>query len=207
MFRIFPFAALPLLAGCTAITALGEVTTPLDAYDLTYPEEVPQARKAGPLHLVVEVPTTGGAIDSERVLIRPTPLQAQYLPDARWTETAPILMQTVMLRTLEETDAFRYVGRRPLGGSGDYALISELTDFHAAVASEDSALVRVQMTARLVREEDAAIIAARTFSVTSPVPSLETLALVNGFDAATDALLRQMAGWILASLDIPAAGG
>lgn len=205
MSRMFLFAMLAaLLSGCGAISAIGEATTPLDAYELRAPGEGPVAR-GRPLQrdLVIEVPNASGALDTDRIMIRPNPLQAQYLPRARWSDPAPVMLQTLMLRSIENTNALRFVGRRPLGGAGDFALIAELTDFHAELIPEtDEAMIRMRMIARIVRESDASIIAMRTFSSSAPAESVETLALVESFNTAVEPLMQDLARWVLASLGI-----
>lgn len=193
---------IPALAGCSALGALGDATTPLDVYDLRAPEGAPVAL-GGPLarDVIVELPTTSGVLDTDRIMIRPDDLQAQYLPDVRWGDEVPVLMQTLMLRALENTGGLRYVGRRPLAGSGDYAIVTELIDFHAEVAEDgDSAVVLIRMTSRIVRESDASVIASRTFSTRALANSTETATVIGAFDQASDQLLIQFADWTLGTL-------
>ena len=196
-------AALGGLSGCGALAALGGAATPLDAYDLRPPADGPRAAGA-PLarSLVIETPEAAGAIDTDRILIRPHPLQAQYLPGARWTDPAPVLVQTLILRTVENAGALRFAGRRPLGGSGDFALVSEITDFQAELPGNDgaAALVRVRIAARLVRESDAAVVASRVFEATAPAARLETLSVVEAFDAAAAPVSGDLAAWVLRTM-------
>lgn len=203
--RIVLFAMLAaLLSGCGAITAIGEATTPLDAYELRAPVEGPQAQ-GRPLErdLIVEIPSASGALDTDRIMIRPHPLQAQYLPRSRWSDSTPVMLQTLMLRSIENSNALRYVGRRPLAGSGDFALISELTDFQAELDEEtDTAVIRMRLNARIVRESDASIVASRAFTSSASAPSLETLDLVGSFNDAAEPLLTDLTGWVMVSLGI-----
>lgn len=175
----------------------------LDAYDLRAPADAPVASRTLARDVVVEVPEAGPALDIDRIMIRPNPLQTQYLPGARWTGNAPVMVQGLMVRTLQDANAFRYVGRRPLGPGADFALVSELTDFQAETTA-DGARIRLRLTARLVRESDARVIASRTFQTTAPVDSgLDTLSVVQGFDTATGALLAELSGWVLTQLGAP----
>jgi cholesterol transport system auxiliary component len=195
------FVTASLLTGCSALSALNGAATPLAAYDLTAPASPTVARNTSARHFVVEVPTTPGALNTNRILIRPTPLQAAYLPDAKWAEDVPVMMQTLLVRSFEDTNAFRYVGRRPLGASGDYALVTELTDFQAEAAPDGKAAnIRIRLTARMVREEDAAILATKTFTSSAAVASTETLALVEGFNSANQSLLQDVTKWALGAL-------
>ncbi|TGD63671.1 hypothetical protein EYC08_13045 [Tabrizicola sp. WMC-M-20] len=196
-------AATAFLSGCAAISALSGAATPLESYDLQAPADGPVARSSLARQLVVEVPSAPGGLMTERIMIRPRPLQAQYLTDGQWSAEAPLMIQTLMVRTLEDSNGFRYVGRRPLGSFGDYVLISELTDLQAEAAQEgDGATVRVRLTARLVRESDASVLSARTFNVSFPVASTETIDLVEGFNSATQIMLKDLSAWVLASLGV-----
>jgi len=195
-----PFAF--MLAGCATLSALGDASTPLGVYDLRAPEGAPVAR-GRPLarDVVVELPTTSGVLNTDRILIRPDELQAQYLPDVRWGDDVPVLMQTLMLRALENTGGLQYVGRTPLAGSGDYAIVTELIDFHAELGEgSDGANILIRMTSRMVRESDARVVASRTFSSRAVAASTETPTLIKAFDEASDQLLIQFADWTMTSL-------
>ena len=75
--------------------------------------------------------------------------------------------------------AFQYVGRRPLGSSGDFAIVTELTDFQAVVPAEgEGAEIVVAMTSRIVRESDVRIVASRRFDARAVAPSLDDADLV-----------------------------
>ena len=190
-----------LLPGCAAISALSGAATPLENYDLAAPADAPQARRTLARQMVVELPTAPGALMTERILIRPRPLQAQYLPDGQWASEAPVMLQTLMVRALEDANAFRYVGRRPLGSFGDFVLISELTDFQAEALPEgEGATIRVRLTARVVRESDAAVIASRTFNAAGASASTATVDLVDGFNSATQSMLRDLSAWVLGTV-------
>jgi len=196
-------AATAMLSGCSALSALSGAATPLDAYDLTAPAPPVTALNTTSRQLVVELPTAPGALSNDRILIRPHPLQAAYLPDGKWAEDVPVMLQTLMVRSFEDTGAFRYIGRNPLGTSGDYALLTELTDFQAEAAPDGkSATIRLRLTARMVCEDDAQVLSSRTFNSTADVASTETLALVEGFNAASQALLTDVTTWALGTLNI-----
>jgi cholesterol transport system auxiliary component len=151
--------------------------------------------------VVVEIPTPSGVLNTDRIMIRPDTLQAQYLPDVRWGDEVPVMMQTLMLRSLENTNGLRYVGRRPLAGSGDYAIVTELVDFQAELMPDGTgAIVSISMTSRLVRERDASIVASRTFRSQQTAASTDTSAIVLAFHRASDALLVDFADWTISAL-------
>lgn len=189
------FAVLALtLPGCTAISAVSDATRILDVYELRTPD-IPRRGANQAVEVVVEEPIASGALTTERIMIRPGPFQAQYLADAQWADPAPIMLQTLLVRTLTESGTFTSVGRRPVGTRADFAVLSELTDFQAETAGE-GATVRIALRLRLVRESDARVIASRGFQATQAAPNTNPQTLVSAFDAATSALLIDASGWI-----------
>lgn len=134
-------------------------------------------------------------------MIRPGPLRAQYLPGVRWADPAPIMLQTLMVRSLTDAGSFGSVGRSPIHTVADFAVLSELTDFQAEMPDgANDATVRVRLTVRLVRERDARVVATRTFTETVSAASAEPSTLVTAFDVATARLLSGMVDWIRRSL-------
>lgn len=195
------------LGGCAAISSLTSAATTLEAYELQSATDLPSVQGSVARDLVIEAPTSGGALDTDRIMIRPGPFQAQYLPEARWTDSAPVMVQNLMLRAFEDTNALRYVGRRPLGGAGDFALVSELTDFQAEVGPDGTSVTtRVRFTVRLVRESDASVIASRTFQRTAAAASTETMDIVASFNLATNAALQDLTGWALRQIGLRVSG-
>lgn len=193
---------LSALPACGAISALGDATTPLEVLMLQAPDDLP-LRQGRPLaqDIVIEEPTADGAIATDRIMIRPGAFQAQYLPDVRWSDPAPVMIQTLMLRALDSTGAFQYVGRRPLGPGGDFAIVTEIVDFHATLGPEgETAEVAVRIIVRIVRERGAQVVATRTFAATRLAPSLDDLALAEAFDGATGQVISDFAVWTLDSL-------
>ena len=189
-----------LLPACSAVSVLENASVPLEVYELRVPSIAPVTGRRN-VELVVEEPVASGALAIERIMVRPAPLQAQYLPDVRWSDTAPIMLQTLLVRALTETGALSSVGRRPIGTAGDYAVLSELTDFQAEVDAEgDGATVRTRITLRIVRERDANVVASRTITAVAPATTTQTDMIIAAFDAATTQLLTDAVPWIIGQL-------
>ena len=195
--------SLALLSGCGALGAVSDATARLDAYTLT--PYAPSGKPAGgSRHLVVELPTSSGALSTDRILIKPLPFQAEYLPDGRWSEPAPSLLQTLLVASFQNAGGFRLVGRDGAGLMPDYTLMTELQEFQAELngpspAEAPAALtVKISVMMTLIRESDRRIIASRRFSATAQAPSDETLALVGGFDSALQTVLQDAVRWTVA---------
>ena len=188
---------LPLaLAGCTALSALEEASQPLEIYELRTPQ-LPRTASRGNIEIVVAEPAASGALATERIMIRPAPLQAQYLPGVRWADMAPVMVQTLMVRSFAETGAFGSVGRGPIGTVADFTVLSELTDFQAETTDDGSAaIIRVRLVIRLVRESDAKVLDTRAFAVSAKATSTDANTVVAAFDVATSRLLEEIVPWI-----------
>ncbi len=198
MRKVVALMGMALLSGCAAISAVSDAATPLDVFELRAPVSI-AAVSGRPIarDVIIELPTTSGALATDRIMIRPNPLQAQYLPDVRWSEPTPVMVQTLMLRSVEATGAVRYVGRKPLGVSGDFALVTEVIDFQADVASDgETANVQVTLLVRIVRERDASIVASRRLSASVMAASTETLTVIDAFSAASDRIFAEFAQWV-----------
>ena len=195
-----------MVPGCAAISALDEASQPLEVYEL----RAPAVRKAAiqrNIELIVEEPAASGSVATERIMIRPTPLQAQYLPGVRWADIAPVMVQTLLVRSLTESGAFRSVGRLPVGIEADYALLSELTDFQAEpIMDGEAAVIRVRIIARIVRESDARVVGTRAFTVTEEAETLDADAVVRAFERATSKMLTGVVAWVISDTSTPVSG-
>lgn len=187
-------AATATLPGCGALSALqGEPQR--DLFELRAPAALscPRSRIG---ELVIEPPKARGTLDSNRIMIRPSALQTQYLPDAEWGDTVPAMLQRLLVESLSATGSFNQVGRAPLGLSGDVAMISEVQDFNVDL-SADGTLIRLGVGAQLVDEMEAKVIARGRFAAAVPATGTRTADLIPAFDAATRHLIGQMTAWTL----------
>jgi len=190
------FLVLSLLSGCAALTAVSEASVQLDAYTLT-PATRAEGAAGGSRHLVVELPTSAGALATDRILIKPLPVQAQYLPDGRWSEPAPAMVQSLLVGSFQNLGGFRLVGRVGAGLQPDYTLMTELQEFHAEPQGPTATALTIRIAAMmtLIREEDRGIVASRRFAATASAESDDTLAVVAGFDRALQNMLQEVVVW------------
>ena len=185
-------SALALLAGCGIFSKAAET---LDAYTLS---PLPGSGAVhGSSHLVVELPSSSGALATDRILIKPNALQAEYLPKGRWVDATPVLVQSLLVASLQNSGAFRLVGRDGAGLTQDYTLLTEVNDFQAESPADGATAtpVHVGLTMTMVREEDGSLIATRRFTATALASSSDTLALVAAFEQATQQVLAAATGW------------
>ncbi|WP_417480684.1 ABC-type transport auxiliary lipoprotein family protein [Maricaulis maris] len=197
--KVIVFLALSFLSGCGALTAISDASAPLDDYTLS-PAVSASAARSGDAHLVVELPVSAGVLATDRILIKPVPFQAQYLPGARWSEPAPALVQSLLVASFQNLGGFGLVGRTGAGLMPDYTLMTDLQAFQAEPGGLDTEpfVVRISAMLTLIRESDRRIVASRRFIVTSPVQTDDTLALVRGFENAMQSVLLEAVLWTTA---------
>ena len=182
------------LSGCAALTSVNDASVELDAYTLAPLAVVETATR--PVHLVVQLPTSAGALATDRILIKPSALQAQYLPDGRWTDPAPVLVQTLLLASLQNAGGFQLVDRDGGGLMPDYTLMTEVQDFQAEPSGpEGPVTVRIRVAMTLIRESDLSIAASRQFSATASAASDSTPALIMAFYTALREALTDVVNW------------
>lgn len=186
--------ALSLLTGCGSLFGGG----PMQGFELRGGAPVQAARQTS-RHVTVEIPETAGSLSNDRILIRPSGLEASYLPGTQWTDEAPLMVQTLLLRALQDSGGYAYVGRKPLGLSGDYAILSELTDLQAEITpGEGAVLARVGLMVQIVRESDARVLASRKFTHAAAATGDSAAEVTLALDTGIRTVLPQITGWILA---------
>ncbi|MGP3696467.1 ABC-type transport auxiliary lipoprotein family protein [Rhodobacter sp. NSM] len=190
--RLSLLAVVLTLSGCGAVTSLSRASEQLDTYTLS---PLPGAGGGGSGHIVVEAATAGGALATDRILIKPSRVQALYLPDARWSDPAPALMQTLLVGSLQNAGGFRLVAREAAGLVPDYTLMTELRDFQAEAPPGAVPTVRVAMVLTLIRESDRSVASTRRVEAEAPAASDTTGDIVVAFETAVTQALGQAVGW------------
>ncbi|MGP3723558.1 ABC-type transport auxiliary lipoprotein family protein [Cereibacter sphaeroides] len=180
------------LSGCGAVSSLSRASEQLDTYTLS---PLPGTGGGGSRHIVVEAATAGGALSTDRILIKPSRVQALYLPDARWSDPAPALVQTLLVGSLQNGGGFRLVAREAAGLVPDYTLMTELREFQAEVPPGQAPIVRISMVLTLIRESDRSVASTRRIETQAPAASDSTGDVVVAFDTAVTQALGEAVGW------------
>jgi cholesterol transport system auxiliary component len=187
-------SVLALLGGCAAISA----GRPLDTYELRPLPATGGAR--GSQYMVVEVPTASGTLATDRIAIKANAFEVAYLPGVRWTNEAPVLVQLLLMRSLEGTGAFGLVSASPGQAEPDWFLETDLQAFQVEVDASGAVYATVGLRAALISDADRSIRSARSFQKTVPAASTGVTAVVPALDSAMTAVLRDLTSWTAASV-------
>ena len=147
--------------------------------------------------LLVEPPGAAAGLDSPRIAVRQTPTTLDYFANVAWTDRAPLMVQTLMIESFENSGRIVSIGRQSLGLRADFILKSELRELQAEVMESDVPEVHVAVNAKLVRAEGRNIIAGETFTQMLSAGSRDIDAVVTALDEALDDVLEDLVGWTL----------
>jgi cholesterol transport system auxiliary component len=191
---------MPIIAsvtGCAGLATINSVTEPTDRYDLTPKSTYDTGLPAITAQLVVEEPTAASSVNTDRIAIKPNQYQVQYFPKVRWVDRAPLLVQTMLVESFENTGKVAAVGRQAIGLSSEYTLMTDLREFQAAVgeAENQPITVTVQLNMKIVQEPQGLIIASKSFMFREPAVSSEMIAVVTAFDTALGKTMRKAVEW------------
>ena len=190
--RLALVAALALPLGACALA--GAVNSPPPAlYQLQAPSAVQGS--VLPLQLVVEEFSTPAAIDTARIVFRPTANELKYFAGARWADRTPRMISTLLIETLSKSG---FAGVTGQGGQArvDYTLAGDIRAFAVEGAQGSAAReVNVTLFVRIIRAKDREIIASREFASRQPVAASGMESIVTAYDKALSAVLTDISSW------------
>ncbi|HJQ57356.1 MAG TPA: ABC-type transport auxiliary lipoprotein family protein [Vineibacter sp.] len=187
--------AVGILLGACAVLSAGDdppnlyTLTPKSTFDPTLPQVTWQ--------VVVETPTAAAYLNTSRIALAMTPTSADYYAKSAWTDRAPLLVQTLIVESLENSRRIIGVGRDPLAVRPTYVLQIELREFQAEYFHGKPPLVHVRLVARLVRQSDRQIVASRGFERCVRAGTDQVATVVQAFDEALGGVLKGLVAWTL----------
>lgn len=192
--RVALLGAVSALAGCSAVSALNSAARPLATYDLSSRPGSQSGRRSARTMLVAR-PEASAAIATDRIMVKPDAVSITYLPDARWSDELPLVVQSLLVRAISGTGRIGYVGRAEGGPVPDSALLVRMDAFNVTVRPDGAVDLAVDVTLTLLNDRDQRVTATRRFSQTATVADDTAAVIVAGFQALLDDLLPAMADW------------
>jgi cholesterol transport system auxiliary component len=172
--RFFVLGALGL-PGCTALSSLNDAALPRDTYELQ-PVSVATDRGRSSRTLLVLEPTAPAAIATDRILIKQDPLSVTYLPDARWSDEVPQMVQSILIQSLAASGGLGFVGLQGAGPVPDTVLLTRIDAFGVAQR----------------------VLGTQRFAGAAPVGNDQADTIACAFQRLLDGLLPDAVAWVLA---------
>jgi cholesterol transport system auxiliary component len=194
--RIALLAAISALSGCSAVSALNSAAQPLDTYDLSPAAGAKTGRRTAHTLLVAR-PEAPAAIATDRIMVKPGPVAITYLPDARWTDETPLVVQSLLIRSISATGRIGYVGRSDGGPVPDTALLVRMDAFQVNVSPDGGFSVEIDVALTVLNDRDQRVIVTRSFAQSAAAANDSPESIVAAFQGVLDQLLPAMADWVV----------
>jgi len=194
--RIALLGAASALGGCSAVSALNSAAQPLDTYDLL-PVAGSRAGRRTSRTMLVARPHAPAAIATDRIMVKPDRVSITYLPDARWSDELPLVLQSLLIRSISGTGRIGYIGQSDGGPVPDSALLVRMDAFNVNVLEGGALNVVVDITLTVLDDRDQRVIATRGFALAAPLSDDIPATIVATFQAVLNDLLPSMADWAL----------
>ena len=147
--------------------------------------------------LAVYQPTAARIVDSPRIAVRPSPGELEVYKGVGWAQPATDLVESVVLRTLEDSGKIVGVAMSSSGMRADYRLLMELRRFESDYAGQALPSATIELSAKLLHASDQRVVASRTFLQVEPAGSEDVAQVAGAFDRALEKLGGELTGWVL----------
>lgn len=197
-FRPSPLPAvllLALVAGCAVLPLKPAprlfVLTPKSSYDKSLPHVDWQLGIAPPL--------AESGLNTSRIAVMLKPLTMEYFERANWIDTAPRMVQRLMIESFENSHRIVGVGRQSTTLRADYRLITELREFQAETFGGKK-LVHVRINVKLVELPQRIIVSTTSAEHRATYEGTRMEDIVHAFDEALGKTLKDIVSWTLTAV-------
>lgn len=191
--RFFATAPVLALAGCSGL--LGGGNAP-QLYRVTAKSIFPPNLPHYPLQLLVDVPLAPAGLDTSRIALTRSAVTIDYFADSEWTVRAPLLVQTALLDSFENSRAISAIDRESAGLRADFILRTELRHFEAVYNSPDGPPeIWVAIRVRLVNPGSRDIGAQTSFERHERAAANNIPSIASAFDEALGGVLQDIVVW------------
>ena len=189
-----------LLASCAGNLLPGAGNDPPKLYVLTPKSTFKTDLPKVDWQLTIGVPNADAALNTQRIALRRNPVSLEYYARATWVDTAPQMIQTLLVESFENSKKIVSIGRQSVTLRADYSLLTDLREFQAEYLGSGPPRVRVRLNARMVRMPQREILALQTFEYLEQATDSSLEAVVVAFDSALGKTLKKIVEWSLTTV-------
>ena len=190
-----------LLAGLIAgsvgqyVTGCGLIGPPPRQFTLTpvadFSRELPPVKWS----LVIDEPTAARQIDTSRIALMSGPFQVEYYADVEWTDSAPAMVQLLLVQSFQNTGRLPVVAPTRQTLATDFLLLSNLRKFQVENDASGTPQATVVFEATLLRMPRRTPVATARFEKATPVGSKSIETVTADFDASLGDVMRRVVDW------------
>jgi cholesterol transport system auxiliary component len=178
----------------TTVSACGSAPAKNDTFGLSSVTNIdgPSARNR---QILVPLPSALKALDSEQVVIRPSPAEIQYLAQSQWSDSLTRMVQAKLVQAFENTGRVGGVGKPGEGLAIDFQVATDIRAFEVQTSGADTAVVEI--SAKILNDRNGSVLKQKVFRATAPVRGTGNPAFIAALDAAFAAVTTEIVGWTL----------
>src|SRR5690348_10524662 len=192
--RLVACEAALLLGGYQLINAAED---PTDLYTITPKSTFEPDMPAVFWQLAVEEPNASAYRNTSRIAIAQSQTSSDYYAKTGWTDRAPLMVQTRIVDSFENSNKIIAVARAAIGLRANYVLQSALRDAQATYLYGKQPIAHVRLVAKLVRMPDRQIIGVGTFERCVRARADKVPKVVEAFDQALGSVMKRLVAWTL----------
>jgi cholesterol transport system auxiliary component len=191
--RFVPSILILTLAGCSSLLGGGE---PAHLYRLTpkstYPPNLPHRT----VQLLINEPLAPAGLDKSRIALSRSPVSIDYFADSEWTDRAPLLVQTAILQSFENSKTITAIARESVGLRADFIIETEIRHFEAVYDSPNGPPeIWVAINVRLVNPTSREVVAQTSFERRERASANDVPSTVWAFDEALGGVMKEIVVW------------
>ena len=179
-----------MLAACSVLGG-----KQLATYDLSAPTRFDGLVGRSNAQILVAQPTALKSLDSEMIVVRPNSAEITYFGDAQWSDRLTRVLQEKLIQTLENSGRIRSVAKPGDGVVVDYKIVTTIRAFELAGTSGTRA--NVALSVKIINDRNGRVRASRQFSASTPANLSSSAKGIEGIDAASQKVLKDILAWIV----------
>jgi cholesterol transport system auxiliary component len=181
------------VTGCASLLGLSPAP---HLYRLTPKSSYPANLPHPSVQLLVDVPLAPAGLDTGRIALSRSAVSIDYFADSEWIDRVPLMVQTALLDSFENSKAITAIDREAVGLRADLILRTEIRHFEAVYNSPNGAPeVWVAISTRLVNPSGRDIVANASFERRQQAKSNDIAQIVLAFDEALGGVMEDIVVW------------
>ncbi len=191
--RFVPIVIVLALAGCSGLFG---GSAPAHLYRVTpkstYPANLPHRA----VQILVDAPLAPAGLDTSRIALSRSAVSIDYFADSEWTDRAPLLVQTALVESFENSNTINAIDRESVGLRADFILKTEIRHFEAVYDSPNGPPdVWTAINVRLVNPSNRDIVAQSSFEQRQRASANDVPSIIAAFDQALGGVVKDIVVW------------
>ena len=191
--RFVPIVIVLALAGCSGLFG---GSAPAHLYRVTPKSTYPANLPHRPVQILVDVPLAPAGLDTSRIALSHSAVSIDYFADSEWTDRAPLLVQTALVESFENSGTINAIDRESVGLRADFILKTEIRHFEAVYDSPNGPPdVWTAINVRLVNPSNRDIVAQSSFERRQRASANDVPSIIAAFDEALGGVVKDIVVW------------